>query len=146
MRVYTVLSKPLVAGALVLLGGIATGASDTAPTSRHQTAIVTFARPTWVASRMLMGTYVVVHYGKDMEEGVACTRIYQIGSRAQSLEEVVSFHCIPRNRNVVNAFTVTVDSNGADAADTLLEYQFAADPEGHGVPLLGPRSASLRTR
>jgi hypothetical protein len=107
-------------------------------TPRQQSAIVRFERPTWVAGEMLIGTYVIVHDEDRMSRGEPCTVLHRVGPRGRPLEEVVSFHCIPRERKAVPSFTTTVSSNPAfriDTFDTLTEFQFAGDSEGHGVPI-----------
>ena len=64
-----------------------------------------------------------------------CTALYLVGQRTRPLEEVVSFHCIPRERRVVPSFSIAVSSDPALGIDVLTEYQFAGDSEGHGVPI-----------
>ena len=108
---------------------------DRAPS--QQSAIVSFEHPTWVGSQMLIGTYVIVHDENKMTRGEPCTALYRVGMRTRPLEEAVSFHCIPRERKAVPSFTTTVISKPAfriDTFDTLTEFQFAGDREGHGVP------------
>ena len=114
---------------------------DRAPS--QQSAIVRFERPTWVVSHMLIGTYVIVHDEDKMTRGEPCTALYLVGPRTRPLEEVVSFHCIPRERKVVPAFSITVSSDPERGIDTLTEYQFAGDPEGHGVPVTALASDRL---
>jgi hypothetical protein len=128
-------SRAIVASVLLIgLLGLATGATSGDGVPRHQAAIVRFERPTWVAGEMLIGAYVIVHDENKMTRGEPCTALYRVGTRARPLEEVVSFHCIPRARKVVPSFTMAVSSNPALGVDTLTEYQFAGDAEGHGVP------------
>ena len=116
---------------------------DRAPS--HQSAIVRFEHPTWVAGEMLIGTYVIVHDEDKMTRGEPCTALYRVGTQpGRPLEEVVSFHCIPHERQVVSSFTVTVSPNPALGIDTLTEYQFAGDSEGHGVPIAAGLLASER--
>ena len=73
-----------------------------------------------------------------MAAGAPCTTFYRVGPRNRPLDEVVSFRCIPRERKAVPSFTTTVISKPAfriDTFDTLTEFQFAGDSEGHGVPI-----------
>ena len=123
----------LLVGALVPATFAMTG--DEAP--RQQSAIVRFERPTMVAGEMLIGTYVIVHDEGKMARGEPCTALYPVAAQERPFEEVVSFHCIPHERKFVPSFTTTVSSNPAfriDTSDTLTEFQFAGDSEGHGVP------------
>jgi hypothetical protein len=79
-----------------------------------------------------------VHDEDKMMRGEPCTAFHRIGARSQPLEEVVSFHCIPRERKPGPSFTATVISKpgfGIDTFETLTEFQFAGDSEGHGVPI-----------
>lgn len=135
-------SRAIVASALF----VATFALATVTTSgngapSHQSAIVRFEHPTWVAGQMLIGTYVIVHDEDKMTRGEPCTALYSVGTRTRPLQEVVAFHCIPRARHGVPSFTTTVNSNPALGIDTLTEYQFAGDSEGHGVPIAALASA-----
>ena len=137
MRKALTVSRAIVASVLLvgaLVPATVAMSGDRAP--GHQSAIVRFEHPTWVASEMLIGTYVVVHDEDKMTRGEPCTAFYRVGTRTRPLEEVVSFHCIPRERKVVPGFTITVNSNAALGIDTLTEYQFAGDAEGHGVPIV----------
>ena len=113
---------------------------------RYQSAIVSFEHPTWVTNQLLVGTYVIVHDEDKMARGEPCTTIYRVGSSRNPLEEVVSFHCIPRKRLMVSSFTTTVNSNPVLGTDTLTEYQFAGESQGHGVPLIDRGSNRLGVR
>ena len=136
--------RAIVASALLIgLLGLATVATSGDGAPSHQAAIVRFERPTWVASEMLIGTYMIVHDEDKMTRGEPCTALYRVGTRARPLEEVVSFHCIPRVRKVVPSFTIAVSANPAPSIDTLTEYQFAGDSEGHGVPMAARASDRL---
>jgi len=133
MVLRVTVASVLLAGALVPAPAMN---GDKAP--RQQSAIVGFERPTWVAGEMLIGTYVIVHDEDKMADGAPCTAFYRVGPRNRPLEEVVSFHCVPRERKAVPSFTTTVISKPAfriDTFDTLTEFQFAGDSEGHGVPI-----------
>ena len=70
-----------------------------------------------------------------MARGDACTSFYRFDEVKGPQEEVVSFHCLPANRMVVDKLTLTqtelITSLGIHG---LTEYQFAGDCEGHGVP------------
>jgi hypothetical protein len=100
----------------------------------RQTAVVTFERPTWVTTTMLIGEYVIEHDDGRMARGEPCTKLYRVMPGPHPLEEAVSFHCIPRERPIVSSFSMRVRQDPASGIDTLVEYQFGGDPEGHGVP------------
>jgi hypothetical protein len=136
------LSRVTVASMLLLVGTLVPTtfamSGDRAP--GQQSAMVRFERPTWVAGEMLIGTYVIVHDDNNMTRGEPCTALYRVGTGTRPLEEAVSFHCTPRERKDVSSFTTTVISKpglGIDTFDTLTEFQFAGDSEGHGVPITG---------
>jgi len=120
--------------AIVAAGVFTAAAGSAAP--RRQWAVATFARSTWVTDRRLVGSYLIVHDDDRMARGEPCTSFYRVGTGGlYPFDEVVSFHCIPRQRKPVRAFSMTVASNEITETDRLLEYQFAGDSEGHGVPL-----------
>jgi hypothetical protein len=100
-----------------------------------QSAIVRFEHPTRVGSQILIGNYVIVHDEEKMTRGEPCTTFYRVGTRLRLLDEIVSFRCIPHERPIAPDFTTTVSSNPELGIDTLTEYQFAGDSEGHGVPI-----------
>ena len=78
--------------------------------------------------------------GKDGTRGAVHGALPR-GHGPRPLEEVVSFHCMPRERKIVRSFTSTVSSNLALGIDTLTEYQFA---RRFGRPWCSSRRASLR--
>ncbi|CEF48797.1 unnamed protein product [uncultured bacterium] len=130
----------------VLVGGTmvpATLAVDRNRAIIRQFAIVQFDHSTCVAGEMLIGTYVIVHDRSKMVRGEPCTALYRVGGRTRPLEEVVSFHCIPHERRVAASLTTTLSVDPALGIDTLIEYQFAGDSEGHGVPILALASDRL---
>ena len=137
-------SRAIVAAVLLLGTLVPTTVAmrrDKAPS--HQSAMVRFEHPTRVAEQILIGTYVIVHDENNMTRGEPCTVLYRVGGRTRPLDEVVSFHCIPHERKVVLSFTTAVSSNPAVGIDTLTEYQFAGDSEGHGVPVAALASDQL---
>jgi hypothetical protein len=144
-------------GVLLALGLLspatfATSGAHVAP--GRQWAIVDFGRTTAVSGALLnAGRYLIVHDAEKMARGDACTTFYRFGESGNGAqEEAVSFHCIPRERDVAGTTTLTLDTVAGDTAgctyswgytnDRLTEYQFAADPEGHGVPDGTPALAS----
>src|SRR5450631_2718885 len=89
-----IVASVLFVGTLVL----ATLAIGGGEASRHQSAMVRFERPTWVAGEILVGTYVIVHDEDKMTRGEPCTALYRVRPGTRPLEEVVSFQCIPHER------------------------------------------------
>ena len=111
---------------------IATSGVGAAP--QRQWAIVNFEHPTKVSTEILMGPYLVVHDEARMARGEPCTSIYPVEALRGREEAAVSFHCIPRTRQVVERFTIATGWDDALGMYTMTEYQFAGDAEGHGVP------------
>lgn len=123
-------------GALALVGlftvsGIASRGDAAGPTRRW--AIVNLTSPVQLGDQFLMGKYLIVHDDAKMARGEACTSIYRFDPARGPREEVVSFHCVPSQRDVCANTTLTVRDRGIDVPK-LLEYQFAGDAEVHGVP------------
>jgi hypothetical protein len=112
-------------------------------TPGQQSAIVRFEHPTRVGSQILIGNYVIVHDEEKMTRGQPCTTLYRVGTRMRLTDEVVSFRCIPHERKIGPSFVTTVSSNPELGIDTLTEYQFAGDSEGHGVPIAALASDRL---
>ena len=138
----------IIFGALLVLGFLspatfATSGGHVSPV--RQWAIVNFDRTTEVSGALLnAGQYVVVHDAEKMARGEPCTTFYSFGESGNGAqEEAVSFHCIPRERDVTSttALTLTTVPGNTEGCtgwsytnDKLTEFQFAADSEGHGVP------------
>ncbi len=120
----------------------------------RQLAVVSFDKATDVAGVLLnAGQYVIVHDAGKMARGEACTTFYRFGESGEAaLEEAVSFHCIPREREVAHKTTLTMTTVPCDKSgclddwymNKLLEYQFAGDSEGHGVPDRTPAFAGAK--
>ena len=106
-----------------------------APGPHSMSARITFALPTYVGGHLLVGDYVIVHDEDRMNAGEPCTTIYR-PARAGA-EAVVSFHCVPRPRTAVGHVVVRVTPESRIPGtwfQRLVEYQFAGEAEGHGVP------------
>jgi hypothetical protein len=140
------MSLRIVVASLTLLGMLLmplAASGDRVP--GRQSAIVRFEGPTWVAGQLLAGTYVIVHDESKMARGEPCTALYLMRTGTYPLEEAVSFRCTPVERTVVRRFTSTIRSDwalGTGTFDTLTEFQFAGDSEGHGVPNGAPMLVS----
>ena len=142
-------------GGLLVLGLLspatfATSGASVSPV--RQWAIVNFDRTTDVSGALLnAGRYLIVHDAEKMARGDACTTFYGFGESGDGAQkEAVSFHCIPRERELVGKTTLTLTTVAGDTGgctyswsytnDKLTEFQFAADSEGHGVPDPTPRA------
>jgi hypothetical protein len=125
------------------------------PMPVRQWAMVEFAKTTDVAGVHLnAGRYLIVHDAGKMARGAACTTFYTFGPTGNGpREEAVSFRCIPRERPIVSATKLTMTTEPGDTygctdswdwtMDKLTEYQFAGDPEGHGVPTVEMTEESM---
>ncbi len=122
-------AKVLVTASVVLA---VSGPHGAAKNSR-QSSVVHFDRPTWVATAVLMGTYVIEHDDEKGTHGAPCTTVYRLCHDGPT--EVVSFHCIPRQQRAPTHFRMAVIADPIDGRDTLTAYQFAGDPAQHGVPV-----------
>ena len=129
----------LIIGVFILMavlgaGAVATTGDGVAPAK--QWAAVTFINAVKVDQMALMGPYLIVHDADKMARGEPCTTFYKFDPKKGPQEAVVTFMCVPVHRKVVNRTTLTIVSqlNPSDV-QTLKEYQFAGDTEGHGVPV-----------
>jgi hypothetical protein len=115
------------------VGIIAMSGDGAAP--RRQWAVVYLAEPTLIGSTIVQGPVLFTHDDAKMALGEPCTRVRLIEPTRGPTEEIAAFHCVPVRRNVVHKFTLRTQPNtelGFGCA--LVEYQFAGDTEGHGVP------------
>jgi hypothetical protein len=100
-----------------------------------RSAVVFLASPTLIGSTIVQGPVLFTHDEERMSRGEPCTtvRLYEPGKGP--LEEIASFHCIPRNADVPRRFTIrTVPNTELGYGCVLTEYQFAGDSEAHGAP------------
>ena len=123
-------------GVLAVVGlfsaiGFASKGSTAGPDRRW--AIVNITSPVQLGDQFLMGKYLIVHDDAKMARGEACTSIYRFDAARGPQEEVVSFHCIPSQREICEETTLKMESRTGEIAK-IVEYQFAGDTEGHGVP------------
>jgi len=126
------------AGLALAVAAVATRAETTS--DGKQWAIVNFPEKIVVNGRMLVGAYAVVHDDAKMARGEPCTTFYRFNAKKGPGQAAVSFHCIPAARAVAATATLTTKPAGLPwsrygARTELVEYQFAGDAEGHGVPL-----------
>lgn len=128
----------IIVGSLLLLGvfavgTIATSGDGVAPP--RQWGIANFTDPVLIADQILMGPYLIVHDDAKMERGEACTTFYRFDLAKGPREEVLSFHCTPAMRQIVDKLTFTkTEVEPAIGIGRVTSYQFAGDCEAHGIP------------
>lgn len=127
----------IVIGAVVV-ASLGIGALATSASSTRQWAIVQLRQPTQIGSAVAMGPVLFVHDDAKMARGEPCTTVYRYEPGKGPQEEIVSFHCQPRQTGVADTFILTTERNlqlGLSGCK-LKAYQFAGDSEAHGVPNL----------
>ena len=122
----------------LMLAGIGSGsvaAGHDAHSRGLQWAVVYLATPTLIGSTIVQGPVLFSHDAAKMARGEPCTTIRLLDPRSGPIDEVASFHCLPRPGEPPHRFTLTTRPNVADGFGCVLTaYQFAGDPEVHGVP------------
>jgi hypothetical protein len=129
-------------GALVVVALASTGqiavSGDRAATG-HQEAVVFLSEPTLIGATIVRGPVLFIHDAQKMARGEPCTSIRLFDPVKGPLEELASFHCVPKQRRVVGRFTLRTRPNIELGYGCILtEYQFEGDSEGHGVPAFDP--------
>src|SRR5580765_7143083 len=126
-----VLISLMMLGALAVSGGLWPSARGKAAPHRTS-AVVEFTQTVRLHDVLLRGQYLIVHDEELMARGEPCTYIFH-GDRADPAKLVISFHCIPVERDKAEGFKVIV-SKPAGAMPEVKEFQFAGSTEGHQVP------------
>jgi hypothetical protein len=130
-------SRLLVGGVLLVvgLGSGALAAGDHGRAARRS-AVVYLAAPTLIGSTIVQGPVLFVHDAEKMARGEPCTSVRLFEPATGPIEEIAAFHCLVRSGAVTNRVTVTTHPNLIDGLGCVLTaYQFADDPEVHGVPV-----------
>lgn len=129
----SVLLTTLLLGIMVL-GGTSLTPNTAAGASEKETAMVEFADQVKLGDVFLKGQYWVVHDEDKMAQGEACAYIYSTkGGEPDKL--VISFHCTPVERTVVDRFTISTSRiRISDMLAEVKEIQFAGSSVGHKVP------------
>src|SRR5262245_47861255 len=122
----------IVLTALVGAGTLAAGSRDNVTTDKQWT-VTNVRDPILVGSTMVMGPVLVVHDSNKMARGEACTTFYRFKPGVGPQEEIVSFHCRPRQGTVVETSTFTTVAT-EPGCKRLVEYQIGGEAEEHGVP------------
>ena len=121
----------LLIGALFVVG--ATSSAGVARQAKMQKAVLQFNEPVKLLNVILQGEYVIIHDDQKMAQGEPCTYVYT-RENGQQGKLVVSFHCIPVQREATDHFTVVVGYDPATRLPEMSEYRFAGSTEGHQVP------------
>jgi hypothetical protein len=122
----------LLLGFVLVPTAMATNGNRTVPDV--QTAIVNFAEPTRIGDVIVMGPVVIVHDDR-MYVHEPCTTVYRFEPGVGARELLTMFACIPREAKSVEKFTMRTDRDPMVGCAVLTEFQFAGDPEAHGVPI-----------
>ena len=131
-------SRRLFTATVLLVGilgaGAVTARGDGAPA--RQWAVVYLAEPTLIGSTIVQGPVLFTHDNDRMARGEPCTTVRLFEPGAGPTENIAAFHCLPVPRPVARKFTLrTTPNTDAGFGCVLVEYQFAGDAEGHGVPI-----------
>jgi hypothetical protein len=128
--------RMVLAGSILVLSSLTVGgaASNGAHMSTRQWAIVNFTDPVTVRGHLLMGQYLIVHDDDRMAKGEPCTSIYRFDRERGPQNVEVEFACKPDQRAICDKTTFSVRRDPVYGLNQLTEYQFAGDPEVHGVP------------
>src|SRR5438045_3484215 len=102
MRSRILVGTSFLAG-LLAVATVATYGDGGSPT--HQSAIVYLTEPTLIGSTIVEGPVLFTHDSAKMARGEPCTTIYLFEPGNRPVEEIASFHCIPRLRKVAHKFT-----------------------------------------
>jgi len=127
----------LSAARLLLLGLVIAFAlpASAGGTASRQWAITYLREPTLIGATIVQGPVMFVHDSEKMARGQPCTSVQLFDPGRGAIEEIAAFHCIPTPRRVVSTFTIRTRPNvEIGYGCVLIEYQFAGDAEGHGVP------------
>ena len=120
---------------LALTGLIALGGVHAAAAPVRQWTVAYLSEPTLIGSTFVQGPVVFAHDNGKMAKGEPCTTVYLYDpATGRQTEAIASFHCIPRRGSLVGRFTVTTRPSTLGYGCVLTSYQFASDPEVHGVP------------
>jgi hypothetical protein len=122
----------IVLTAIVGAGTLAAGALKNVGPDKQWT-VTNFPDPIYVANRLVMGPVMIVHDSNKMARGEACTTFYRFKPGVGPQEEIVSFHCRPRQATLVEETTFTT-LRTQPGCKRLVEYQIGGDAEAHGVP------------
>ena len=104
--------------------------------SEIQKATVEFTEPVKLLGAILKGSYLFLHDEGKMSRGEPCTWVYGRGETGKFDKLVLSFHCIPveRDKPAEQFKVLIVGVNSPFTVPEVIEYRFAGSTEGHKVP------------
>jgi len=130
-------ARPLIGGVIIfaILVGVSLAAKgSTFVGANKQWTVTNFADPVLVNGRLVMGPVLIVHDNDKMNRGEACTTFYRFDPARGGREELVSFHCLPKQAAPIAETKFTTMSTDV-GCKKLVEYQIAGDSETHLVPV-----------
>jgi len=133
-----IMRSRLLVGSILIVAALGAGvfATSGGTNSARQWAVVYLQEPTLIGSTIVQGPVLFTHDDAKMARGEPCTTVQLFEPGKGSSESIASFHCIPTSRPVVSTFTLRTRPNTEHGVGcVLIEYQFAGDKEGHGVPM-----------
>jgi hypothetical protein len=133
-----VILMTLILGATVLtMSGLASFAVAAPPGKEIEVASI--PDKTKLMKATLQGKYIFVHDDTKMAKGEPCLYVYEYSEDQAGRPElksdklVVSFHCLPIQRDKATKFVLTYGMLSSDLFE-LREIQFAGSTEAHRVP------------
>jgi hypothetical protein len=122
-------------GLLLMTVVFATAALASGDRASRQWAAVYLSEPTLIGSTIVQGPVLFVHDDAKMARGEPCTTVQLFNPGEGPSETIASFHCIPRQTKAPPTFRIQTRPNTEMGFGcVLVEYQFAGDPEAHGMP------------
>jgi hypothetical protein len=115
-------------------GGTLAARGNSYVRSDKQWVVRNFTDPVLVKGQFIMGPVLIVHDSAKMARGEACTTFYRFEPGRGPKEELLSFHCTPRQAEPVATTKFTTVSTDA-GCKRLVEYQIAGDSEAHEIPI-----------
>lgn len=133
MKRIITLAVTVICAALVSVGAGASG--RVADGSHKEIAIVEFKDQVKLLNVFLKGQYLIVHDHEKMARGEDCTYVYS-RTPGEADKLVVSFHCIPAERQKADTFKVVTSSRRTQGmVAEVTEIQFAGSSEARTVPI-----------
>jgi hypothetical protein len=122
---------------VVALGAAALATNGDGGAAPRRWAAVYLPEPTLIGNTIVQGPVLFTHDDDRMARREPCTTVRLFVPGLGPTEEIASFHCIPRRAVAPAKFTYRTAPNVKMGFGCVLtEYQFAGDPEAHGVPIL----------